>query len=368
MSYSAKTNWQTNEIVMPTDMNRIEQGIKDLDNTALFKVATLVYAGENLNNCNQVGLYTWSSANSSNISNCPEIGASATMWVLPRLFSSGDGNLTQLVITQTNKIYIRQLADNVWGNWADGPENFLAIKKYNVPAVTRTAQSSEILNTNPVPTSWTLVTGTISYQNNGYVINASAQTSGNQTYLAFDGSADTYWAFAGQTASWISLELPEPLLVRKFKLRLEATGNGASGFIIRGSNNNNDWVDLYTNTGTNMPNTLTEIILSNPGTYKYYRIFFPVDGTTSLKNFRVYEFQISDYTTTTYSVAHTIAGISLTHWSSKQILLVETSTGYTNVGTVSNTLNGIPVDTILQPGKKYELIYLVSKFQAKEVV
>ena len=29
MAYSAKTNWQNNEIVNPADMNRIEQGIKD---------------------------------------------------------------------------------------------------------------------------------------------------------------------------------------------------------------------------------------------------------------------------------------------------------------------------------------------------
>lgn len=31
MAYNPKTNWQLNEIVMPADMNRIEQGIADLD-------------------------------------------------------------------------------------------------------------------------------------------------------------------------------------------------------------------------------------------------------------------------------------------------------------------------------------------------
>lgn len=29
MAFNAKTNWQTNDIVMPEDMNRIEKGVFD---------------------------------------------------------------------------------------------------------------------------------------------------------------------------------------------------------------------------------------------------------------------------------------------------------------------------------------------------
>lgn len=35
MSYEAKTNWQLNDTVLPADMNRIEQGVEDLDNRYL---------------------------------------------------------------------------------------------------------------------------------------------------------------------------------------------------------------------------------------------------------------------------------------------------------------------------------------------
>lgn len=42
MSYVAKTNWQLNDTVLPADMNRIEQGVKDLDNRYL-STDTIIY-------------------------------------------------------------------------------------------------------------------------------------------------------------------------------------------------------------------------------------------------------------------------------------------------------------------------------------
>ena len=44
MSYNPKTDWQLNEIVMPADMNRIEQGIADLDSQLDLTVQTPVPA------------------------------------------------------------------------------------------------------------------------------------------------------------------------------------------------------------------------------------------------------------------------------------------------------------------------------------
>ena len=44
MAYNAKTNWVQNDTVEPKDMNRIEQGIADLDNGKLDKTATATKA------------------------------------------------------------------------------------------------------------------------------------------------------------------------------------------------------------------------------------------------------------------------------------------------------------------------------------
>lgn len=49
MAYNAKTNWQLNDTVQPTDINRIEQGIKDLDDNKLDKTENASSATKLLN-------------------------------------------------------------------------------------------------------------------------------------------------------------------------------------------------------------------------------------------------------------------------------------------------------------------------------
>lgn len=119
MAFAGKTNWTPNEIVKPKDMNRIEQGILTLEAEKIAKDATIVGRGGDLNNCVEIGLYTWSGADSPTIANCPE-NTEGTMQVLPRLvnYKSNPANLTQLVITQQNNIYIRTLASGVWSAWS----------------------------------------------------------------------------------------------------------------------------------------------------------------------------------------------------------------------------------------------------------
>lgn len=43
MSYSAKTDWQLDDTVLPDDMNRIEQGISNLDSSVSGKATTAKY-------------------------------------------------------------------------------------------------------------------------------------------------------------------------------------------------------------------------------------------------------------------------------------------------------------------------------------
>lgn len=119
MAYPGKTNWALNEIVKPEDMNRIEQGILTLEAEKIAKDATIIGSGGDLNNCVEIGLYTWSGTDSTTLANCPE-NTQGTMQVLPRLvnYKSNPANLTQLVITQQNNIYTRILANGVWSAWS----------------------------------------------------------------------------------------------------------------------------------------------------------------------------------------------------------------------------------------------------------
>lgn len=146
MAYPGKTNWALNEIVKPKDMNRIEQGILTLEAEKIAKDATIVGSSGDLNNCVEIGLYTWSGADSTIIANCPE-NTQGTMQVLPRLvnYKSNPANLTQLVITQQNNIYTRILAGGVWSAWSKAARtvDFENISRYHVVGETTDRPSNK---------------------------------------------------------------------------------------------------------------------------------------------------------------------------------------------------------------------------------
>lgn len=146
MVYPGKTNWALNEIVKPKDMNRIEQGILTLEAEKIAKDATIVGSSGDLNNCVEIGLYTWSGADSTAIANCPE-NTQGTMQVLPRLvnYKSNPANLTQLVITQQNNIYTRILAGGVWSAWSKVARtvDFENISRYHVVGETTDRPSNK---------------------------------------------------------------------------------------------------------------------------------------------------------------------------------------------------------------------------------
>lgn len=146
MAYLGKTNWALNEIVKPEDMNRIEQGILTLEAEKIAKDATIVGSSRDLNNCVEIGLYTWSAPNARTIANCPE-NTQGTMLVLPRVtnYSGNPQNLTQLVITQQNNIYTRILADGVWSAWSKVARtaDLSNISRYHVVGETTNRPSSK---------------------------------------------------------------------------------------------------------------------------------------------------------------------------------------------------------------------------------
>lgn len=377
MSYNAKTNWQVDDTVMPADMIRIEQGIKTLDLEKLSKTAIILYSGNDLNDQTEIGVYTWLGSASQKIINSPE-AVECTMLVLPRLMNYDSNNSiqnrTQIIFTSTNRFYIRQLINNVWGNWSDGMENFWGIKKYNIPNFSVEEAGELTLYTNPIPNTWTFVPRTAgTYINGIYTITVSQFTTDAPTLNAFDENPDTYWQ-GSNTNPWIMIDFGSLINIKKVKIKLEATGDAANGFKIQGSNNPEDdtasWTDLYTDGSNHILPELKEIILSNPGKYRYYRIWFSnLDISSSgQKTCRLYVFEPVEYLVDAKKVNYVLPNLLLNHWTSGQILLLEIPTENFPGIISSNSLSNLPIDMVLQAGKRYELVYQVSKFQAKEVV
>ena len=70
----------------------------------------------NLNNYVDVGMYVYSASNSTSIVNTPE-QVQSTLLVIPRLLPDDSTNRVQMVLTQTNHLYLRNLAEGNWGSW-----------------------------------------------------------------------------------------------------------------------------------------------------------------------------------------------------------------------------------------------------------
>jgi hypothetical protein len=86
-----------------------------------------------LDSYTDVNMYVYSAGNSQNIANVPE-KAQSTLLVLPRLLPDDTANRVQVVITQTNTLYIRNRTGSVWGEWSqfrNVPETCVTITNWN---------------------------------------------------------------------------------------------------------------------------------------------------------------------------------------------------------------------------------------------
>lgn len=92
MSYNPKTDWQLNEIVMPADMNRIEQGIADLDSHSINYLGEITDVTNILDNP-EYGDYPYEGIISSDVAT--NIGLSAVEWNI-KCFRSSEGSGCQI--------------------------------------------------------------------------------------------------------------------------------------------------------------------------------------------------------------------------------------------------------------------------------
>ena len=222
--------------------------------------------------------------------------------------------------------------------------------------------SAETITVNPVPTTWK--NATLTYADSGlYVVRASgANNTNTQAYRAFDGVSNTYWNTVQiETEAWLSLELPAAITVKKISLCV-SWGTGTAGtFLLQGSNDGSTWSTLGTYTAKDT--APVERTISAPSSYKYYRIYTTRKGDT----IAVYSFDISEYDMSSYTNEFTVSSGWPSEFAEGQIAMIQAPADTNTVGVVSNTINRITCGTVLQAGKRYELVYNGTAFDAKEV-
>lgn len=217
--------------------------------------------------------------------------------------------------------------------------------------------------TTPLPTSNWTVTNLTSATSGIYKIVASSAI--NSTYSvekAVDGKDDTNWGSLDGTQHTFTIIFPIAIKIKKIGLNMGRTGDITNySMTVQGSNNGTSWTNL--NTFTAFPDNMTEFTLSTTvGDYSQYRLVFnkPDGGRVYIDTLTIPEWEVRSY-----SIDFTSNEMPVV-WDIGQRVSVQVPT-YAAVSVDSNTFNGVKVNTILLSGRKYDLRYNGSTFDAKEV-
>ncbi len=235
--------------------------------------------------------------------------------------------------------------------------------RYYQASISQKVTSSQTLTVNPIPTSgWVLDANKLRGVSGAYVVEVSnLYASGYTPEKALDGDMDTeYRSNSGGVT--FKITFPAPIKIKKYKIAMRAdnyTNQVTTEF--QGSKNGTSWDTLFST--TEKPDDLTEYTIPNPGEYSQYRLNF----TASTTGVNIYEFGISEYEVSTYGNEYTITNDVPSTWHTGQIILIQTPSNVDGFSVTTNKLNGIIINTILQPNRKYELVYNGSHFDAKEV-
>lgn len=216
--------------------------------------------------------------------------------------------------------------------------------------------------TTPLPASNWTVSNLTSATSGIYKVEAN--TAINSTYSvekAVDGKDDTSWAGTDNTYHTYTITFPIAIKIKKIGLLLGNSGNFTNyKLIVQGSNNGGTWTNLLTvSTYTYVE---TEYTLTNPGEYSQYRLYFETPSTGRIY---VYKFLIPEWEANTYTIDFRADAMPL-EWHAGQRITVQVPT-YAAFAVDGNTFNGVKVNTILLSGRKYELRYNGSTFDAKEL-
>lgn len=229
----------------------------------------------------------------------------------------------------------------------------------SVPTRSMTPVASQSLTSNPIPTSWQEVVMGMMYQSNGYNITATGFTENHEAYKAFDNTTDTQWSVGLISGASLMIELPTAILVDKMVLRYISPDSVTVS--IEYSQDGYEWNTDVVRSDASVAYG-AHIITLGGNTAKYWRLNISASSGDVIY---IGEWAISDYTITTYNANFVLN--TLSNVVEGQIILVHIDPAHDATGVVSNSLNGVPIHSILQAGRKYELTYHTTYYTAKEV-
>lgn len=237
--------------------------------------------------------------------------------------------------------------------------------RYYKPSVARTQTSTQSnITVNPIPSNgWVLDSTRKIITNPGYKITVSSTAGQADPDRAVDGEFSTYWSSEEDALHTFTIQLDEAIVVKKIKLRYKPE---ESVFVpttkFQGSVDGSIWHDLWSYE-SNMQ-IETEFSLTSTGLYSYYRLLFTLSDAIPIY---LYAFGISEYDVNFYHNEFTLEnGMPVAFTPDQRVMLVVPENTVA-MGVTTNSLNGVPINTILKPSRHYELRYTGTSFVAKEM-
>lgn len=236
--------------------------------------------------------------------------------------------------------------------------------RYYTPVLTREVSASSAgLTVSPLPTSgWIYDADNENRATSGtYTVEVSSNNgSGTKAAEAFSGDG---WQSVGGVESWIEIYHAQAIKVRTLRMAVGLQySSRLTTMQILGANEDKNWMAL--GTFTEVGSGDADYPLEYTGEFKYYRIIFTSDSSNRIT---ISDLRYSLYDIATYTNKYVESTGFPSEWTTGQRVTISTPANINTFGVVSNTLNGLPIYSILQAGKQYELIFVDTGFAAKEV-
>lgn len=214
----------------------------------------------------------------------------------------------------------------------------------------------------PIPASGWIENSYTDFVSGSYKLTSSYPDYPNLPPRAVDGSDTTYFAAESDSGeTWIAIDFGVRIVVTKLSVSWFSYSYDYFRVSFQGSNDGNTWTEIANTTGNR--ETTSNWSFANTAEYSMYRLLF-TQGTENAM--RLYEWAITGWSASVYKNTYTSGGMPSV-WTKGQRVLVETPADVNTIGVSANALNGVIINTILQPSKRYELCYNGSAFVAKEV-
>ena len=240
--------------------------------------------------------------------------------------------------------------------------------RFYIPDVNQTVQTVQTgatVKQTPIPSSgWVLDSTQTTATSGNYKITVSSNDDSFHTLeKAVDGDISTFWMSSAGLEHYVTFEMPAAITVEKVRFVLRPdTYDYDITTKFQGSTNGSTWTDLLTKFDN--PSSLTEYTTTTTGLYKYYRLSFSLSNSSSVI---LFGFEISKYDITSYSNHFSISAGVPSVWTNGQRIMIQTPLNTNSFAVTSNSLNNVSINTILQPSRRYELMYNGTDFMTKEV-